>query len=425
MSNMNNSNKQKKEESPLGSLIDVNQSLNMLRYDDGHNFIVHHSVEDIFLIVDFMHEVIFTKKKAFTIKDVQGVKKAVIKSTLARFYKMIPKMACLYEGDLHCSPDIRLFWDVVRNHDIRRCECGENPSWIFKDHVIEAEVFNDLVEKLRQRVERIGLKKRIADWQKNAIENQKRIEKYVTGLFEKYSRLVVIRLDLLYRKGAFSVEEAKAEEGKFRRQLDLDRKYFENGGDVSIPRGFSSRVNIEEVLKDRAHFFANMRSKKSLFQHLVGHIVRIEFSRFGGYHLHVALFFDGSQVLSDQWLADQIGVYWSNEITSGRGYYYNCNRAKYPVRAVGMIEHWDFAKRAELMKRLSYLAKKDQFVFVKPSLRCKLFTTGHLPKVRSVKRGRPRKKVGQTQKRVSKIVPQADTKRFFPIAGAFPRPLSM
>jgi hypothetical protein len=59
---------------------------------------------------------------------------------------------------------------------------------------------------------------------------------------------------------------------------------------------------------------------------------------------------------------------------------------------LGPIEYHETDKRERLLKRLEYLAKKDQFVYVKPSIKCKVFGTGRMPELNEGGPGRPRKK---------------------------------
>ena len=113
----------------------------------------------------------------------------------------------------------------------------------------------------------------------------------------------------------------------------------------------------------------------------------------GGHHLHVCFLFDGSQVCKDEYLAHEIGKYWI-ELTGGRGYYHYCKAGQYKRSAVGMVNHDDHEKRGFLLEALCYLAKKDQFVRIRPTPKTKTFFTGQMPRAKSGRTGRPRGSVG-------------------------------
>lgn len=87
---------------------------------------------------------------------------------------------------------------------------------------------------------------------------------------------------------------------------------------------------------------------------MVGYIAKREHTAEKGPHIHTVFIYDGQKVSKDAFKGDQIGEYWKNEITDGKGIYHNCNRekAKYAECALGMIDHTDEAKRTVLKERL-------------------------------------------------------------------------
>jgi len=155
------------------------------------------------------------------------------------------------------------------------------------------------------------------------------------------------------------------------------------------------RIALEEVQKDRKRLFTNLKGKPSLFKHLVGYVWRIEFGRQAGYHLHVLFFFDGAYVQKHEYIAQEIGYYWRDVITQGRGYFENCNRKKSKYGeawALGEIDHWDAIKRHKLSYALQYFCKTSQLVQVVPYVGCRLFGCGFVHRQRKVHGGRPRTK---------------------------------
>ena len=228
--------------------------------------------------------------------------------------------------------------------------------------------------------------------QRNADENAKRLTIYINALHDRYARLMVIRLDLMYRQAACQDLAQAMQWNELLQARNLRERVAVSHGEPFDDYGDDlPRVDIFTVTEDWRHFKDNMRGKPSLFRHMIGYVCSIEFSSTGGHHLHVALIFDGSQVRQHEWLGDLIGQYWV-EVTGGRGYFHNCNRGSYKYPGTGLIDHHDVEKRGNLMRALMYLAKKDQFVRVKASPKSKTFMTGHLPELPSGRTGRPRTK---------------------------------
>ena len=181
---------------------------------------------------------------------------------------------------------------------------------------------------------------------------------YIDQLFENHSKLQVLRLDLYHKK---------TEEG---------------------PR------ELKELKQDVAHLISNSRSNKSLFGHMKGKIIKYENGDGRGPHAHTILFFDGQKLQKDAHLGDEIGKYWSENITKGNGTYHNVNRnkEKFERVGIGMIDQADTEKRQALLEEvLPYLTKTDQSISTiktNPKERC--FSRGAMPKPKS-NAGRPRK----------------------------------
>lgn len=182
--------------------------------------------------------------------------------------------------------------------------------------------------------------------------------RYLTRLFDVYSKLLVVRIDLHfeYNYEAFS-------------NVDLAKKHLDD-------------------------FFNNMRHN-SLFNHKVGYVWKFEYGQSRGNHFHVALFFDGHYVQRDEWLSHQICRYWGDVITKGYGTFDNCNANKdrYTDPCLGVIDYREMEKRQCLLHALSYLVKADDTRQFCPSSeygRLRTFGHGAMPPLPVSKVGRPR-----------------------------------
>jgi hypothetical protein len=209
--------------------------------------------------------------------------------------------------------------------------------------------------ELRNRLLSPAYRYGMVAYQREAQNNVIECRRYIDGLFDRWSRLVVIRIDLAYRK------------------------------DVT--------VEFEELEADLKRLHTNRRHNE-LFNHLCGYITKIEYGIEKQLHVHALWFFNGHkrQGSSDSYLAQAISEYWVDVITAGRGGYWNCNAKKHRYRrnGIGLVEASDSAKRLNLSIAVSYLCKKETQV-IKPHAypQTKLLRKGQLS-VMPVKLGRPR-----------------------------------
>ncbi|MDR6474604.1 hypothetical protein J2778_002098 [Paraburkholderia graminis] len=357
---------------------------------DGKAYRIGISVKGLSAQIEFMRQVIETDQLPYSIKRNDDDTVSVVAFRMAGFMDLLPSFDRLIFDGLALSPDLALFHRVYRTHGIHQCHTVFGA--IAEEHY--AVTCNDFVMTLRAEGVRIGIARLIKNWKRNADENAKRLTVYINALHERYARLMVVRLDLMYRQAACQdLAQAMQWDERLQERNFMERVALVNGDliDDCDCRHDLPRVDIFTVTEDWRHFKDNMRGKKSLFRHMVGYVCSIEFSSTGGHHLHVALIFDGSHVKQHEWLGDLIGQYWV-EVTGGRGYYHNCNRGTYKYPGTGLIDHHDAGKRDNLMRTLMYLAKKDQFVRVKASPKSKTFMTGHLPEPLVGRTGRPRTK---------------------------------
>jgi len=192
---------------------------------------------------------------------------------------------------------------------------------------------NSCVDSIRQEARSKSFLGKLKNYQRSSNKNYKELTSYVDALFERYSRLLVVRVDLSYQKQHAQTTQAEAK-------------------------------------GDREHLLQNTRSNK-LFDDMVGYIWKLEHGAEKGFHYHMIFFFDGSKVRQDITKALLIGQYWTNVVTKGRGLYYNCNadKSRYKSCGIGMVHNADSLMRDSLTSlAVPYLTKADLYM--------KLQTTG-------------------------------------------------
>lgn len=183
------------------------------------------------------------------------------------------------------------------------------------------------------------------------------VNNYINSLHDQYSKILAIRVDLGYLKE------------------------------------HSEQALLSDIKKDVKKLLDNRRGKPSIFQDQVGYVVKYENAPDKGPHAHALFLYDGQHVQKDAYIGDQIGKYWSENITAGRGVHHNCNRDKdkYKDCGIGMINHADSHKRENLLNHVvPYMLKADQSIDdLRENGRERAITKGITPKPKSGA-GRPR-----------------------------------
>jgi hypothetical protein len=229
--------------------------------------------------------------------------------------------------------------------------------------VPHAEIFNTLVKNIRNEWKKKKLQKKQNARIKEVNDRYKKYCEYVDALFKIRARLVVVRVDLYYEKQ------------------------------------YSNQMSIIDLVNDLDHLFRNERCN-SLFDDREGYIVKLEYGVDKGVHCHVLLFFNGSERKNSShvYFAEQIGEYWVNTITKGRGAYWNVNDNaddfdRLGRRGIGVI-NWSDTRLLKNLKEhvVGYLCKGDQFIKPKFGPKVRLYRRGEFPETPAIKRGRPRKK---------------------------------
>ena len=192
-----------------------------------------------------------------------------------------------------------------------------------------------------------------------AIKKEKRRqisnESYLDALQDKYSKLCVVRVDLHYKKDE------------------------------------TDEVTLEKANKD-INKLLNNRRNNSKFDDNVGYLIKTEYGEDRNVHFHTFFFYDGQKVQKDMIKAEDIGKYWTENITHGKGTYYSCNRNDYKDnQAIGMLDYRDIEKRRNLDYAMAYLVKEEQSIeALKENEKDRTIRRGTMPKSKG-NVGRPRK----------------------------------
>jgi hypothetical protein len=369
----------------------IDEELNSVVSQDGKVFMVGEYSDHLWMLIRFVELVLTTDEPAFNI-TMNGLRARVkVASKLANFFKVFPSSLELYSDSVEYSPDIALFFACLREHPLLRIPlCA--PGLAIGNGQVEGHLFDDFIKFMRVRATKLGTRKKVADWKRNANKNLARTRLYVNELFERHARLEVIRVDLLYRTTAITEYSVSNANEALQVAAETSLNCFLDGREAPAEPENLARVDVHTAKADMANFLRN-RDRNPVFDHMVGYIWKMEWSRWGGYHFHCVFFYDGSKVQHGYLLADHIGRHWQ-QTTDNRGFAHNCNAdaRRYRNWGIGRVDHYDHAKRVLLDQALSYLAKRDQYVRVKPGCKCRVFQTGGMKAETAA--GRPRVKGG-------------------------------
>ena len=219
---------------------------------------------------------------------------------------------------------------------------------------------NDLVEFVRLELASDAFKAVLKRFRKASFKRVSSLEGYIDALFAKHSRMLVVRVDLSYQSGFVSGRE----------------DFY---GDVK-----KVKIHWAKMQKDL--------HKGIPVDGLLGFACKLEYGQLKGFHFHLLLFYNGSNHRQDGVLARMVGEYWRDSITAGAGRYFNCNavKDKYRYLGIGMISFNQLDRVSALKNRVaSYLTKVDYWIRLSPESG-RSFFRGNMPKLKSVKRGRPR-----------------------------------
>lgn len=231
-----------------------------------------------------------------------------------------------------------------------------------RDGAAEAFIgqMNDLIEFVRLELSSDAFKAILKRFRKASFKRINSLEGYIDALFAQHSRMLVVRVDLSYQSGFVSGRE----------------DFY---GDVK---------------KVKAHWAKMQKDlhKGIPVDGLLGFACKLEYGQLKGFHFHLLLFYNGTNHRQDGVLARMVGEYWRDSITAGAGRYFNCNavKEKYKYLGIGMISFNQLDRVSALKNRVaSYLTKVDYWIRLSPESG-RSFFRGNMPKLKSVKRGRPR-----------------------------------
>ena len=221
---------------------------------------------------------------------------------------------------------------------------------------------NGCIQAIRDIVNSAAFQAGVRNFRRPSDKNTKELTKYVRKIFCDHERVLVLRIDLAYCK-------------------EWNRGTFVNTK-VSLPE---TKAHWAKLLNDLDKLLP-AASK-------LGFARKFEFTLLKGYQVRLFLFIDGSLASDDAKLARLVGDAWqSEEVTGGRGIYFNWNAKKDPDKhlGIGMVGRDDTVRRQALSIAVQSLTKPDLYIKIPMSVGGQLFAKGNTPKPTQSRQGRPR-----------------------------------
>ncbi|MDH4555720.1 inovirus Gp2 family protein [Pseudomonas sp. BN417] len=271
---------------------------------------------------------------AFRFRQTRSGFERIEETRLSRYFDHILQMVDLFDDryEYRYSEHLQAFYEACQDIGLERNTAGpvclNEESTAYLDH---HRSMNVLVARIRQLTRAPWYRRKKNDRRYQARQQEGRVTDYADAVLDRYSRTVVVRVNLYYYSDA------------------------------------QVRLRVEHVFDDLDRLI-DERERNPIFDHETGYICSVEQGDDRGYHIHAAFFFNGAEVRGDVYKAIQIGELWER-ITRGQGHFNSCNHDKEKYkdrRGIGVILRNDRKIRPYVHEAMRYLVKDAQQLRLKP-----------------------------------------------------------
>jgi len=291
------------------------------------------------------------------------------------FKKLIDDLHLCFIGSLFIDSGIKVnaWLDILirankkleNGYFFRDCRLNKNDS--VQSELLRVRGLNRFIDWIRRMAKTRVFKVIDRNLRRKEGKNERGIHHYFNALWQRYSDLNIVRVDLEYKKN--------------------------NPCWHSL--GTGNDVSVDMALEHRELFIKRLERHPMLGKKL-GYIIKLEYGLIRGFHFHVLLIFNGQVVQNDIAYGKVACELWK-EITEGRGEGWNCNlhKASYArtgCLGIGRIRHFDHALRHCLEHEvLDYFTKLDTLRKVVSGSRALVKSLTPPPK--AFASGRPRRRI--------------------------------
>lgn len=294
-------------------------------------------------IEELVNAITSTNEPAFHIALNKDLYEQATPSSLSDHFRDIQQFINLFSDNHTYSEHLQVFIKACQDINLELWPLGPACLDATGTHYLSFhQSMNALVKRIRQLTGTPEYRRKAVKRRYQAKKNTASLDKYVRAVLNRYSRTVVVRVDLHYL-------------------------------------GFlDSFLRIENLYADLTTLIG-LRERNPIFKHETGYIWSVEQGTDKGFHVHMAFFFNGSLVRNDWNKAKEIGKLWE-QITGKRGYFFNCNadKSRYGKNiGVGTVLRENAQACQNVLNAMHYLTKDDQHLRLKPT-GARTFGTGQL-----------------------------------------------
>lgn len=230
-------------------------------------------------------------------------------------------------------PLVEAFFEVIPQLSIGGWDVRAYPGKLVLNYV---ERINSAAKALRTAAQKMKWQAAERNFRRGATKNRNSLIDLFNGLSNKYSKLLVIRIDLGYTSG--------------------------RGFEVDSNRSFFAKTMRQQAA-------LRLMLRKNFRSNYVGYAIKVEYGLLKGYHHHAFFFFNGNKLHGDVSIAKWIGDAWAHSINEGSGVYFNCNAYKDSYRHCGIgMGRWDDLKFIKAFERAAtYVTKPDEYMQIRKS----------------------------------------------------------
>ncbi|MEX5731987.1 YagK/YfjJ domain-containing protein [Providencia hangzhouensis] len=223
-------------------------------------------------------------------------------------------------------PTLELLVSLFNKYRLSDILTDKDKYWLV-DTPEHLQCLNEAFREFQSMLKSPDYKKQVRAFEQGAQKNYRRAQQYIDSLYQRYSKLLVVRVDLSYKSG------------------------------------ICHRVKAHHLRQHRQALYKAINSNP-LFSCCVGYILKLEFGMEKGFHYHALFFFNGQKVRQDITLGKLIGELWQERITEWAGLYFNCNyqKEKYRELGIGLLKRTDAESKKGLLNAVRYLCKADAWV---------------------------------------------------------------
>lgn len=227
-------------------------------------------------------------------------------------------------------PEFEIFYCKLKEHGLNECLVGLQ-YYRGDDAVRLVDLLNGFVDDIRREAKSKSFKESVRRYYRSSDENYKELLKYGETLLRRYKRLFVFRMDYGY---------------------------------VKPPLWPSSGAPVDcvDVKKHRAILLKN--TNKSSIKNLVGYAWKLEYGSEKYFQLHVMYFFEVCDQENGEGICEELGDFWVNKVTGGKGLCYDCSNFKdgYKKVGTGIINNDGVNGMTALKEAALYMTKSDYLI---------------------------------------------------------------